>query len=147
ATKQAFKYKTITVTPVLERNWEISKRIMAANVHKVKHWELICGDYSLVPNIEATWFVDPPYKSAPGMGYDHGSDLLDYRRLREWALERRGELIFCEGDFGDYLPFRPLLTLAGVAGKTSKEVIYYRAGERRAQPSLFPEIFTAEAQS
>ncbi|MBI3715380.1 MAG: hypothetical protein HY255_05250, partial [Betaproteobacteria bacterium] len=40
ATKQAFKYKTIKVTPVLERNWEISKRVMAANLHKVKHWKI-----------------------------------------------------------------------------------------------------------
>ncbi|MCL2661549.1 MAG: hypothetical protein FWD64_13665 [Acidobacteriaceae bacterium] len=137
ATKMAFKYKTIKVTPVLERNWEISKRVMAASLHKVKHWELICGDYTLAPAIEATWFIDPPYKSEPGTGYNHGSDSLDYEQLAAWVLARRGEIICCEGAFGDYLPFRPLLTLPGVAGKLSKEVVFYREGNLKRQLPLF----------
>jgi site-specific DNA-adenine methylase len=140
ATKMAFKYKTIKATPVLERNWEISRRVMAASVHKVKHWSLIEGDYTRVPNIEATWFLDPPYKASPGQGYDHGSSDLDYEALANWALERKGQLIFCEGEFGDYLPFRPLLQLAGIAGKRSREVVYYGADERQCQPSLFGEL-------
>lgn len=143
ATKMAFKYKTIKVTPVLERNWEISKRVMAANVHKVKHWELICGDYSMAPEIEATWFIDPPYKSDPGRGYGHGSESLDYGQLGEWALARQGEIICCEGAFGDYLPFKPLLTLPGVAGKLSKEVIFYRTGHRSSQSWLFSDAGAA----
>lgn len=143
ATKMAFKYKTIKVTAVLERNWEISKRLMAANLHKIKHWELICGDYSLAPDIEATWFIDPPYKSHPGKGYDHGSGSLDYGRLAKWALSLRGEIICCEGAFGDYLPFKRLLTLPGVAGKLSTEKIFYRAGDRVTQPSLFADATAA----
>jgi site-specific DNA-adenine methylase len=145
ATKMAFKYKTIKVTPVLERNWEISKRVMAANLHKVKHWRIVCGDYTEAPDIEATWFIDPPYKSHPGTGYDYGSDVLDYRRLAEWALSRRGEVICCEGPYGDYLPFRPLLTLPGVAGKLSDEVVYYRPGRIQRQPDLFqtPDVLSA----
>jgi len=140
ASKIAFKYRTIKVTPVLERNWEISMRVMAASVHKVKHWELIHGDYTLAPEVEATWFIDPPYKSEPGMGYNHGSEKLDYERLGAWALKRRGELIICEGNFGDYLPFRPLLELPGVAGKISHERIFYRPGSRRLQHSLFADL-------
>ncbi len=137
ATKMAFKYRTIKVTAVLERNWEISKRVMAANVHKVKHWKIQFGDYRLAPDLEATWFIDPPYKSHPGTGYEHGSDTLDYNDLAAWALERRGELIFCEGAYGDYLPFRPLLTLPGVAGKRSEEVAFYRPGSVQVQGDLF----------
>lgn len=138
ATKMAFKYKTIKVTQVLERNWEISKRVMAANLHKVKHWQIICGDYREAPDIEATWFIDPPYKSHPGLGYKHGSDALDYKELASWALARRGEVIVCEGTYGDYLPFELLLTLAGVAGKLSDEMIFYRPGLIRRQLQLFP---------
>lgn len=138
AKKMAFKYKTIKVTPVLERNWEISKRVMAANLHKIKHWKIICGDYREAPDIVATWFIDPPYKSDPGMGYDHGSDALDYNELASWALSRRGEVIFCEGEYGDYLPFKPLLKLPGVAGKLSDEVLFYRPGSIRKQLDLFP---------
>jgi hypothetical protein len=125
ASKMAFKYKTIKVTPVLERNWEISKRTMAENLYKIKHWEIICGDYTCAPNIIATWFIDPPYKSSPGMGYRYGSDSIDYEFLAKWALERKGEVIFCEGEYGDYLPFRNLKELKGVAGKSSSEKIFY----------------------
>jgi 16S rRNA G966 N2-methylase RsmD len=137
ATKMAFKYKTIKVTPVLERNWEISKRVMAANVHKVKHWKIISNDYTAAPDIEATWFIDPPYKSHSGTGYAHGSDNLDYGELATWALTRKGQIICCEGNEGDYLPFSPLLQLTGVAGKMSKEVVYHRFNGVAKQPNMF----------
>ena len=142
ATKQAFKYKTIKVTPVLERNWKISKRVMAASVEKVKHWNLIVGDYTLAPDVEATWFIDPPYKSNPGDGYEHGSSDLDYSIVAKWAMSRRGQLICCEGEFGDYLPFKTLLTLPGVAGKLSAEKIYHRPcpAKTRQVKDLFGEM-------
>ena len=137
ATKMAFAFKRIKVTPVLARNWEISRRVFARHLHEVKHWEIICGDYTASPDIEATWFIDPPYRGDPGMGYRHSSALLDYTKLAKWALSRRGEIICCEGEGADYLPFIPLLELKGVAGKTSQEMIFYRNGTRRRQPELF----------
>ncbi len=136
ATKMAFKFRTIKVTPVLERNWEISKRKMAASVHKIKHWQIVCGDYTEAPDVEATWFVDPPYRGDSGMGYRHSSAHIDYESLATWALARRGEVIFCEGDGADYLPFVPLLDLKGVAGKTSREMIYYQSNRRPLQLDL-----------
>lgn len=139
ATKMAFKYKRIKVTPVLERNWEISKRVMAASIHKVKHWRVIEEDYTAAPDVEATWFIDPPYKSEPGDGYAHGSSDLNYHALATWVHGRRGQIICCEGEFGDYLPFRSLLELPGVAGKRSKEVIYH-ACPKRSQMPLFSEL-------
>jgi 16S rRNA G966 N2-methylase RsmD len=137
ATKQAFKYKTIKVTPVLERNWEISKRVMAANVHKVKHWKLIVADYTAAPDVEATWFIDPPYRYSPGGGYAHGSDAIDYEALANWTKRRIGQVIFCEGELGDYLPFQPLLTLPGVAGKLNAEMIFYKEGATQSLRDLF----------
>ena len=139
-TKMAFKYRTIKVTPVLERNWEISKRVMAANIHKIKHWQIICGDYREAPDIEATWFIDPPYKSLPGLGYAYGSDTLDYSELADWILSRRGEVISCEGVYGDYLPFRSLIRTGGVAGKLNDEMIFYRPGSVLRQLELIPAI-------
>lgn len=133
ASKMAFKYKTIKVTPVLARNWEISKRVMSENLHKIKHWEMITGDYSVAPDVEATWFIDPPYYSEPGMGYGYSSAMIDYEMLAEWCLARKGEIICCEGAHGEYLPFTALMELKGVAGKSSKEKIYYRSsiGEKQ----------------
>lgn len=138
ATKMAFHFRTIKVTPVLERNWEITRRVMMENLYKVKHWQVILGDYSIAPDIEATWFIDPPYKGDAGMGYRYGSNLIDYNQLALWAKQRKGEVIFCEGKEGDYLPFQPLVTLKGVAGKVSKEVVYLQNCKNyHAQYSLF----------
>lgn len=137
ATKMAFHFKTIKVTPVLARNWEISRRHIAANLYKVKHWEIICGDYTEAPNIEATWFIDPPYKGESGMGYRHSSNDLDYSALANWARNRRGQVIFCEGAEADYLPFKRLRDQLGVAGKVSKEVIYHRSAGKPRQLTLF----------
>ena len=136
-TKMAFHYKTIKTTAVLARNWEISKRMMAANLHKVQHWEVVCADYTSAPDIPATWFIDPPYKLAPGMGYRFGSDQIDYTQLAAWVHARKGQVIACEGEFGDYLPFEPLITLAGVAGKKSQEQLYHRSDRQPRQPTLF----------
>jgi site-specific DNA-adenine methylase len=141
ATKMAFHYKTIKVTPVLARNWEISKRYMSENLYKIKHWKIINGDYTLAPELEATWFIDPPYKDDAGKGYRYGSKLIDYKKLAKWAKERRGEVIFCEGHCGDYLPFIPLLELKGVAGKTNKEVIYYQSERSNKQLELLQLSF------
>lgn len=139
ATKMAFHFKTIKVTPVLERNWEISRRVFAENLYKVKHWEIFCDDYSAAPNIKATWFIDPPYKDSPGLGYKFSSKLINYSSLADWALKRKGEIIFCEGEFGDYLPFEPLLELKGVAGKSSREVIFYKTPIAPSQYKLFTD--------
>ncbi|MDR0792323.1 MAG: hypothetical protein LBE82_03370 [Chitinophagaceae bacterium] len=140
ATKMAFHFKTIKVTPVLERNWEISRRVFAENLYKIKHWQIINDDYTAAPNIQATWFIDPPYKGEPGLGYKFSSKLIDYGKLSEWALTRKGEIIFCEGEYGDYLPFKQLLELKGVAGKSSKEMIFYKTTVKQKQIELFSEL-------
>ncbi len=140
ATKMAFAFKRIKVTPVLARNWEISRRVFAKHLNETKHWEIICGDYTKAPNIEATWFIDPPYRGEPGMGYRHSSAHLDYMALAKWVQSRKGDIICCEGAGADYLPFRHLLDLKGVAGKTSREMIFYRPGKQSSQRSLFEDI-------
>ncbi len=136
ATKMAFHFKTIKVTSVLERNWEISRRIFSENLYKIKHWQIINDDYTSAPDIEATWFIDPPYKGDAGLGYRHSSKLLNYEDLAKWIVDRKGEVICCEGKEGDYLPFKPLVDLKGVAGKVNKEMIYYR-NDKKIQLDLF----------
>lgn len=140
ATKMAFAFKRIKVTPVLARNWEISRRVFAKHLNDIKHWKIICGDYTDAPDIEATWFIDPPYRGKSGMGYRHSSAELDYVALAKWVQSRKGDVICCEGDGADYLPFRHLLELKGVAGKTSREMIFYRPSRKPPQPCLFEDI-------
>lgn len=85
---------------------------IALQVDGIRHWSLIEGDYSAAPDIEATWFVDPPYVRA-GHQYRHGSASLDYRALGNWSRGRRGQVIVCEGPVATWLPFKPLAHVKG----------------------------------
>jgi hypothetical protein len=63
-------------------------RVFEENLFKIKHWKIICGDYSEAPDIDATWFIDPPYKGESGMGYGYGSNLINYDKLAVWSKRR-----------------------------------------------------------
>lgn len=124
ASKRWWQYNKCGVTPQLISAWEASKPYMASCIRKVKHWEIIEGDYSLAPDIEATWFIDPPYQGDAGTGYRFGSDALDYKVLGEWCQGRQGQVMVCEGAGAVWLPFQPHRTLQAAAGKISGEVLY-----------------------
>ncbi len=86
---------------------EIRSRL-AHQVEKIKHWVLIEADWSRAPNIEATWFVDPPYEKA-GKHYRYNSKDIDYFRLSKWcSTVLRGQIIVCENVGASWLPFQPL---------------------------------------
>lgn len=92
----------------LSRGWSESHRErVASQVDRIRHWTVIEGDYSDVPNYEATWFIDPPYQRA-GAHYQHGSKGIDFATLGAWCRARRGQVIVCEADGADWLPFSPL---------------------------------------
>lgn len=99
---------------------------IATQVSHIKHWEVIEGDYSLAPDVEATWFIDPPYNNDAGRVYTHHK--LDYMRLGNWCQSRQGQVIVCENKGATWLPFRELYTTANnwnsKMGKRSVEVIW-----------------------
>jgi hypothetical protein len=78
---------------------------VAAQVEHIRHWRVIEGDYAAAPDVEATWFVDPPYQGA-GVHYEHPSTAIDFEALGGWCRERQGQVIACEGGEADWLPFR-----------------------------------------
>ena len=125
ASKMAFTYKTIKVTEVLQRNWKVTLRILTEDLYKVKHWKVIHGDYSMAPDIEATWFIDPPYSGEAGTGYRESSRKIDYDELSKWCTSRKGQVIVCESSEANWLPFEKLVDLVGVAGKKSSEGMFY----------------------
>lgn len=126
ASKRAFDYRSITVTKVMEANWRASKRLWQRLLPLTSGWSLIEGDYTEAPDIEATWFIDPPYSGEPGTGYRFGSPLLDYSDLGAWCQARRGQVIACEAVGANWLPFQSLVELVGVAGKRSSEAVWIR---------------------
>jgi hypothetical protein len=53
----------------------------------------------------ATWFIDPPYVDG-GKSYRYSE--IDYPKLAAWCLRLRGQVIVCERQGADWLPFRML---------------------------------------
>ena len=104
---------------------EATRDRVASQLRAIRHWEIIEGDYTDAPYVEATWFVDPPYNNAVGRHYKHGPDRIDYAALGEWCQNRPGQVLVCENEGAKWLPFRPFVTLkAGVNGKGSHEVLW-----------------------
>lgn len=107
--------------------WNQKNKIkLSKDINKVKHWTIINGDYSQVENINATWFIDPPYQGNGGKYYKHGNKNFDYQSLKDWVLTRNGEVIVCENSEADWMEFKPLVEIQGQKHKT-KEVIFYQS--------------------
>lgn len=103
--------------------WNERKRLAVANqVDKIRHWKIVHGHYDEAPDVEATWFVDPPYQNACGKIYKHKFD--DYGALGEWCENRRGQVIVCEQSGADWLPFVPFGTTKSTLNNESEEVIW-----------------------
>lgn len=100
---------------------------VSRSVQLIKHWTIIEGDYTDAPDVEATWFIDPPYTGA-GRFYTHGSGSIDFAQLADWTRSRRGQVIACENVGADWLPFRPFrrghAATRGGAGRTTAEAIW-----------------------
>lgn len=93
----------------------IRERICSQLEH-VRHWQVQLGRYWTSPDVAATWYVDPPYQRA-GQHYRHGATGIDYQALAGWVKQRRGQVIACETDGADWLPFRPLVVIDGTEGR------------------------------
>lgn len=115
--------KNLTLMGRRFEGWCPAQRERVANqVHLVKHWKIIEGDFSKAPNLRATWFVDPPYQEA-GKYYPH--QVADYSQLAGWCRRRRGQVIVCENVGATWLPFEPFASIkAGPARRVSHEAIW-----------------------
>lgn len=101
-----------------------AKERIASQVEAIRHWEIWQGDYRECLNRvnPATYFVDPPYQEA-GKFYTYGPDQLDYPALAEWCRTRNGQVIVCENEGANWLPFQPHKEIWGTR-KKSKEVVW-----------------------
>jgi site-specific DNA-adenine methylase len=93
------------------RTREITKLKERLHFHcdHIKHWTITNLDYKRLPDVEATWFIDAPYQRHDE--YQH--KIKDYSKLAEWCKSRKGQVIVCEGDSADWLPFRFLCNHRG----------------------------------
>jgi len=109
-----------------DTGWSLySRERIATQADSIRHWQVIEGDYTDAPDIEATWHVDPPYATAAGAEYPYqptaDTDRKEWRQqfgapdrsagfaaLGDWCRTRRGLVMVCEQDGSDWLPFVPL---------------------------------------
>lgn len=101
-------------------SWNRDKKRIAESLYKIRHWNVICGDYSSVQNKKATWFVDSPYQKQ-GKWYRCGSKDIDYVKLGEWCKSRKGQVIVCENMGADWLPFVHLRDIPFTHFKTDQD--------------------------
>jgi len=104
--------------------WSAGKHYIAANIHKIKHWKLVEGEYLALPDAKATWFVDPPYQRS---GVHYMTNTVDHAKLKEWCLARDGQVIVCEQAGADWLPFRALADIAICGKSRSSESVWTNA--------------------
>ena len=91
------------------------------NLHKIKHWEIKLGSYNELENVEATWFIDPPYEFG-GHEYKCSNKNIDFNKLAEWCKERNGQAIVCENTKATWLPFKPMKEMQGTMFKTTEAI-------------------------
>lgn len=97
---------------------------IASQVEHIRHWKVIEGDYRLAPDVTATWFIDPPYQGRAGKHYR--TQPLDYARLSEWVLARKGQVMACEGGEATWLPFRSIRAKKSIRHGTFQEAFFLR---------------------
>ena len=106
--------------------WSEAVRVrIASQVSKIRDWRIFCQDYRECPDIEATWFIDPPYQIS---GRHYPKSEVNYEDLAQFCLNRKGQTIVCEMEGANWLPFQPFATARAMIGKGragfSKELVY-----------------------
>ena len=101
------------------------RQTLVAQVEQIRHWRVYECSYEQCPVAgEATWFIDPPYVDA-GSHYRFGSGAIDYERLSRWCRARSGQIVVCENEGADWLPFQPLADIKTTrAGRRSREAVW-----------------------
>ena len=113
--------------------WENVKKRIANDLHKIRHWKIIEGDYRDVENVEATWFIDPPYQFG-GQWYKHKN--IDYEELYDYCKSRNGQVIVCENTKADWIELEPLVKIQGSKNTNTTEAIWTNI-KQQTQPKLF----------
>ncbi len=86
------------------------RETIAYQVDQIRHWRVYNCSYEAIASHvqgDATWFVDPPYQKQ-GKHYHHGAEAIDFPMLGSWCRSRPGQVIVCENEGADWLPFEVL---------------------------------------
>jgi len=113
--------KVNTITKIAVKHWYHNTILKIKFWHpKIQHWKILHRSYEDAPNITATWFIDPPYQDTPGRLYTENK--LNYHKLATWVKSRRGQIICCENESANWLPFTRLTDIdQGLRGKNVRK--------------------------
>jgi site-specific DNA-adenine methylase len=124
ASKSSLSVEKYRVSEWARESFLLNRKLAARCVEDARRYQYVSGDYREAPDVEATWFIDPPYQNIRD-GYLWGSREIDYADLSEWCRSRRGQVIVCEQEGADWLPFSPFAVQQNVqASGRSKEVVW-----------------------
>lgn len=99
---------------------EYIRERVARQVTRIRHWRVIEGDYTAAPDVESTWFIDPPYDGSR----HYLARVSDYPELGRWCQARRGLVMVCEQEGATWLPFEPFRTAKSIARRSYNEVLW-----------------------
>ena len=108
---------------------ERKREQIAKQVDKIDHWKITNHQYFEIENQEASWFIDPPYQEA-GKIYRRSSSGIDYQNLGDWCVERLGQIIVCENEGAQWLPFSGPEEMNNVRAKKTSEVSFVCDGSQ-----------------
>jgi site-specific DNA-adenine methylase len=118
------------ITSMAEKCWNgrLKRKLLEEVIPRVSHWKVTSQDYTNLPDVKATWFIDPPYSNTAGKRYRTCE--IDYEELARWTCNRKGETIVCENQGADWLPFDQLGSSArGIKSRyqhrDAQEVIFH----------------------
>ena len=101
------------------------KRI-AKMIPLISHWDITQKHFKDMPDVEGTWFIDPPYQNG---GIYYNQPKINYNELSEWCQSRKGQVIVCENGSANWLPFAPLITQNGQRRKTIESIFLNQSHE------------------
>jgi site-specific DNA-adenine methylase len=90
---------------------------IANSIESVKHFQIFNKSYEELDNVEATWFIDPPYQYG---GEFYTENDINFDKLAEWCKTRKGQVIVCENDKANWLDFKPLINIQGQSKKSTE---------------------------
>lgn len=104
---------------------EQARERVASQLSGIRGWKAQLGTWQDAPNIEATWFIDPPYQ-VTGKRYVFSD--IDFKALAKFCRLRKGQTFVCENNGANWLPFKYLRETRGTFGHgrsgVSKEVLW-----------------------
>lgn len=126
------RLKSLKTTVILQKNLLRTQRELLETdaLDAIQRWTIIRGDYTDAPEVEATWFIDPPYQGYKGGGYPASSDDLNYASLGRWCRNRKGQVVVCEGEQATWLPFEQLTDSYSFT-KTHEEWVWVRGRRKK----------------